>query len=292
MQWWSASVVLIALIAVSVYFYPSLRRDAELQSRVDTRQGLGQATYEGRRSGADAAVPSPCGSTATPRPYVLLALGQSNAGNHGMPTAKARGPITMVWDGRCISAQDPLPGATGTGESIWPRLVAALARKPDQRPVVMSILAVDSSSIDDWTRDKSPLRGELTRQLASLKEMNLPPDAILWQQGETDARDATTAEEYAAKLDLLAGVLTRAGIDAPVFLARSTVCRTSPSLPIRDAIERKITQGGRWKSGPDTDRLNGPVLRRDGCHFSAAGLDAAAGLWAAALACEKCIVRN
>jgi Carbohydrate esterase, sialic acid-specific acetylesterase len=277
--WWFACAGVVALVTAGVIFYPSMRREAALQNRLDMRQAAG------------AAIQSPCQPTAARRPYVLLALGQSNAGNHGLPDAAARS-ITMIWNEKCITARDPLPGATGSGASIWPRLVAVMERKQDQRPVVVSVLAIDASSIDDWTRQRSPLRHQLMRQLADMKKMGMPPDAVLWQQGEADARTGTSADDYAAKLDQLATIVTDADIKAPVFLARSTVCRTPANLQIRSAIEQKIVQGGRWMSGPDTDTLSDGRFRHDGCHLSAAGLDAAADLWAASLDCPTCAARN
>ena len=36
----------------------------------------------------------------------------------------------------------------------------------------------------------------------------------------------------------------------------------------------------RFKVGPDTDALTNIIMRFDGCHFSTAGLDRAAQLWA------------
>ena len=277
-----AGLVLLSLVGLAQYL--SMRREAALQNRLDLLAPMGRATEVS------------CTQVAASKPLVLLALGQSNAGNHGALGSSASAsvgvikPITMIWDGRCIQARDPLPGATGQGASLWPRLVALLQQDRRDRPIVVAVLALDASTIEEWTRATSPLRSRLASQLASMKQLGMPPDAVLWQQGEADARGGTTAGQYADRLDLLADVLTQGGITAPVYLAKSTVCRSPPSEPIRSAIDARVALKGRWMSGPDTDALDNASLRHDGCHFSASGLDAAAKLWAAALTCKDCAV--
>ena len=278
-SWWLGVASFVLLVLVGLAQYLATRPEAALKNRLKLLAPMGRATEVS------------CTQVAARRPLVLLALGQSNAGNHGelgsSATASLGGglpkPITMIWDGKCIQAQDPLPGATGQGGSIWPRLVALLQRDLRDRPIVVSVLALDASTIDEWTRATSPLRSRLASQLASMQQLGMPPDAILWQQGEADARGGTSESEYADRLDRLADVLTQGGSTAPVYLAKSTVCRSPPSEPIRSAIEARVALKGRWMSGPDTDALNNTLLRHDGCHLSATGLDAAAKLWAAAL---------
>ena len=264
----------LAFAAVSVAYKQS-RREAALERR------LGQTVPVGPHSEV------PCPLKTGPRPLILLALGQSNAGNHGAPGAQTMDLVTMIAGDKCISAHDPLPGATGTGASIWPRVAAQVSRDQTGRQVLISLLALESSSIDEWTRSGSALRQRLASQLASMKRLGLPPDYILWQQGEADARDGTSANQYATKLDQLADILSQAGANAPILLAQSTVCRTLPNTEIRTAMTRRVAQGGRWRKGPDTDTLIGPQFRRDDCHLSAAGLDAAAKMWAAGLAAAE-----
>ena len=83
-------------------------------------------------------------------------------------------PVTMIAGDKCISARDLLPGAAGTGASIWSRLVARLCREQTGRQVLISVLALESSSIDEWTRPSGALRGRLLSQLASMKRLGLP----------------------------------------------------------------------------------------------------------------------
>jgi len=225
-----------------------------------------------------------CDGIAAQRPIVILALGQSNAANLGASTPSGGPPINLIADGKCFMAIDPLPGSSGDGGSIWYRLAHRLPALGLQRTIVVSVLGVDATSIDDWTATQSPLRERLVLQLKSMQTAGLAPELILWQQGEADARAATTEQVYSAGLDKLAVILEQAGSRAPIFLARSTVCRSDPNAAVRTAIEAKAQSNGRFRLGPDTDTLVGADLRRDGCHFSGQGLDRAAQLWAVTLA--------
>jgi len=224
-----------------------------------------------------------CTQLATQHPLVILALGQSNAGNHGERTSPSHAPIMLFADGKCIMATDPLPGSTGSGGSIWSRLPQNLLTTDMERPVVLSVLGMDATSIADWTSDQSPLRQRLTERVKSMKAVGLLPQVILWQQGEADARLGTTREAYGVGLDLLAKTLAQAGSDAPIVAALSTVCRSLPSHDIRTAITTKAAKNHEFRVGPDTDTLNDASSRLDGCHFSANGLDLAAKLWSSEL---------
>jgi hypothetical protein len=224
-----------------------------------------------------------CTQIAAQHPFVILALGQSNAANHGERANRTNMPVALIADGKCIMATDPLPGSTGNGGSIWSRLPNYLSAPNLQRPLVLSVMGVDATSIADWTSDQSPLRKRLTDRIKLMKALGLLPQVILWQQGEADAGLGTTSEAYGNSLNKLADALTQAGSDAPIVMALSTVCRSAPNFEIRVEIAAKAAHHSRFKVGPDTDILNDAGSRFDGCHFSAAGLDQAAKLWAAEL---------
>jgi len=224
-----------------------------------------------------------CADIAAQRPLVLLALGQSNAGNHGERAAVDAPPVILVADGKCILATDPLPGSTGAGGSIWRRLPQHLRAQGLQRPVVLSVMGIDATSIADWTDAASPLRRRLANHIQTMHALGLPPHAVLWQQGEADARLGTTAQAYGDSMKKLALALDLQGDAALIFVAYSTVCRSAPNAAIRFAVTEKVAEKGRFRHGPDTDALAAPNGRWDGCHFSAQGLDSAAQQWAMAL---------
>jgi hypothetical protein len=226
-----------------------------------------------------------CAALARQRPLVLLVLGQSNAGNHALPWRSAP-PVAMVaGDGRCLRAAAPLPGATGRGGSFWSSLPAALQEAGLRRPVVLGLLAVDGTTIDDWVRDDGPLRAPLSRQLDAMRRAGLAPEWVLWQHGEADAQHGIDRAAYRAALDRLAALVQTGERPTPILLARSTVCRSEPHLGVRDAVHDAIEHDARrFRPGPDTDLLVGELMRYDGCHFTAIGSAQAAALWAEALA--------
>jgi hypothetical protein len=229
----------------------------------------------------------PCAQWVSQQPVVVLALGQSNAGNHGSPSDGEANPVGLpvaITDGvHCVMAVDPLPGSTGQGGSIWLRLSRRLTSISPQRLWVFSVMGVDSSSMSDWTDEGSPLRHRLEQRLASLRKQGLAPDLVLWQQGEADARLRSSAESYTQGLEQLKVILDRAGSSAPLLVGLSTVCRSIPNAAIRGAIRAKVRTDERFKLGPDTDSLRGERFRSDGCHFSARGLMRSALRWARAI---------
>ncbi len=272
---WCLLAITVSITSVMVLrLYERQQQNAELAARLEKI----------RRVGSEAEIS--CAEVAAGRPLVLLALGQSNAANHGTLIRRESKPIRLLAQGKCVEATDPLPGATGNGGSIWQRLPDALGKQENEGSVVMSVLGVDGSSIEDWTSSDSPLPALLVERVRSMRPLGLPPTFVLWQQGEADVRDGTSAEEYSTRLDRLAAILDEAGSEAPIILATSTVCRSAPNDAIRNAIQSKAADNPRFRLGPDTDLLLGEKFRRDGCHLSSEGLDNAARLWAASIRSE------
>ena len=231
-----------------------------------------------------------CTTFTRTRPLVLLVLGQSNAGNHGSLSTSKDAPVAVQSGAICALATDPLPGATAQGGSIWLHLPALLQPQTPGRTVVLSVLALDSTSIDDWTRPGSPIAQRLIAQVQALQQSGMAPDFVLWQQGEADARANTGAASYLAGLNRLAALLSKAGVGAPVMLAHSTVCGSGPDAAVRSAVSEAVRTNPRFLQGPDTDLL-GDAYRRDGCHFHAEGLRLAAQAWAQQLSPRLSAVR-
>jgi hypothetical protein len=120
---------------------------------------------------------------------------------------------------------------------------------------------------------------------------------VLWQQGEADVLSGTSSAAYIRSWEHLLRQLKEAGVHAPVLLARSTHCQLAQAIgtesksqalavnaaTIRGALQTLAQQHDQLQLGPDTDALADLTLRRDGCHFSTKGLDAAAQLWSEAI---------
>lgn len=235
------------------------------------------------RVGGRAGARLPCALILKQRPLVLLILGQSNAGNHGVGEHRLGAPVNVIADdGHCYLSTDPLPGATGAGNSIWSRLPAALAAEGFSRPLVFGVLAVDASTAGEWSASEGPLPVLLDRLLQQMSAAGMPPNLVLWQQGEADARAQTTAVEYQTALVVVSRRLRAAGVGVPMVLARSTVCRSGPVERLRTVVQDLADQPG-FAEGPDTDTLLSPAHRSDGCHFNESGLQEAAALWARTL---------
>ena len=269
----AAGAATTAAVAVAVAWWHAGKADRALLARMQARA---------------VAATSPATDCLKPtgRRLVLLVLGQSNAGNHGAetePEARGEGPMVTVFDGSgCRLSADPLPGGTGRHRSIWTRLEPQLRQRGVQAELLVALLAVDSTTIEDWTREGSPLRAELARLMQSLSRASLKPDAVLWQQGESDARQGTTSQLYESRFARLLADLRQAGIQAPVLIARSTRCRNVAGEGIRIAQANLVSRHEGLTPGPDTDLLAGS-LRDNDCHWSRAGIDAAAAAWATAI---------
>ena len=260
------------------------------------RQALAAESGLRQRLAAVLAAPAdqirPCKQVAPANALVLLALGQSNAANHAVADPSAA-RIPMVSAEGCLWAGDPLPGGTGRGGSIWSRLPAALAAQAELQPVVISVLAVDASSLAEWTQAGSPLRARLELHLARMAQWGLPPALVLWHQGEAEALQNTSAERYRAGLQALAGIVQgQVGQVGPVrlLLAHSTICRSARNEAVHQAIAQQVASAAPFGTGPDLDGALAPHERLDGCHLNAEGLAHAAALWASAIRIDRAFV--
>lgn len=225
-----------------------------------------------------------CAEIKSRNPLVLLALGQSNAGNHGELAVGNSEFVPLFAEGKCLLSRAPFPGGTGVGGSIWQYLPTHLRPLLGSRPVLLSILAVDATVIDDWTASSSPLRRRLLAYLSAMQAQGFTPNFILWQQGEADAKAALSTEAYSARLDALASSLSGAGNSSPILLARSTICGSPANHAIHLAIDNKLKEGNIFRAGPNTDGLTGDTYRVAGCHLTTAGQIKSAQMWAEAIA--------
>src|SRR5690606_30898496 len=116
-------------------------------------------------------------------------FGQSNAAN-SLERRYSAPKAVNFHDGKCYPAQDPLLGTTNQYGSVW----TLLASKLDV-PVVIIAAGVGGSSVKRWA--SGDLHDDMQRTLRGTKYR---VTHFLWHQGETDATDGTTADEYAAAL--------------------------------------------------------------------------------------------
>lgn len=242
---------------------------------------------------------------------VFVVTGQSNSANHGEEKQKPASDRVVTFTGqRWQPANDPQPGATGTGGSFLPSFGDAIAGRFNV-PVGFLALGVGATSVREWlphgTRFQNPptltgnvvqtnagewtSKGTLFANLVNRTRQLGPRGfrAMLWHQGESDAnqRDASRTLPGPMYRQLMEQLIQNSQRDVgwvfPWFVAQ--VSYHTPEDPRSDDIRE--AQASLWKSGialegPDTDLLTGDL--RDGggkgIHFSAKGLKAHGTKWA------------
>ena len=242
---------------------------------------------------------------------VFVVAGQSNAANHGAEKQGTKTNRVSAFDGtRWQPANDPQPGASGTGGSFLPPFGDAIAEKFGV-PVGIVACGVGATSVREWlpkgaTFPNPPTLEGHVRKLsdgtweskgdlyASFRDRmkQLGPHgfrAVLWHQGESDAnqKDATRTlpgklyREYLEKL--IRDSRKDIGWDVPWFVAQVSyhVPGDEESPDIR-AAQSALWKDGVALEGPDSDALKGELRENGGkgVHFSGPGLRAHAAKWA------------
>jgi peptidoglycan/LPS O-acetylase OafA/YrhL len=260
----------------------ALSGGAALAHALRDRAPLPHETIRSLDPARDAPIACEDGGPAT----VILVLGQSNAASHAAPIPPVGGPLMRVFaEGRCVLAADPLPGTTGGGSSLWSAVQEDWSAADPQVRLLWAPLAVGATAIARWT-GPDPVHERLVAHLQALRAAGLRVDRVVWQQGESDARDGTDAGDYLRALHALRTLLDAHGVSAPMHVARSTFCRGAGTGAIGRALERHEASlaAARILPGPDTDALRDDTDRRDACHFTDAGRRRAARLWLEVLA--------
>ncbi|MFM7039616.1 MAG: sialate O-acetylesterase [Planctomycetaceae bacterium] len=229
-------------------------------------------------------------STATVEPIgvgeVFLIAGQSYATNTNDERLQVKDSQQRVsayhWEtGRWQLANDPQPAPDRSdGGSIWPPVGDRLAEFLEV-PVGFVNVAVGGTSTRQWLPD-GPLSERMHRVGQSVGAFR----AVLWQQGESDVIEGTSAEDYVARLQAIRAAAVAAWKSEPLWLcAQSTHHPTVYNDPqgesrIRAAIVTVSELPG-FGLGPDTDMLTGPNRGGPGSrrHFSPTGQQNAAKLW-------------
>lgn len=212
-----------------------------------------------------------------PRVMVALVMGQSNAGNFGQ-SRKLAGPNALtLFNGKLRRAADPIPGADGTGGSVWTRLGDKIIAAGLYDKVIFIPVAVGGTEIAQWTPDM-PLFKRVIAAIDGANNARLVITHVFWHQGESDAYLKTSWADYQLRFRNIVKGLREAGVAAPVFISSASVCPPYPSNDVIRGAQQNLVNhdAGIW-AGPDTDVLVDTF--RFGCHFSTSGLDMTATLW-------------
>jgi len=232
------------------------------------------------------AVVSPALFLASPATAVILAIGQSNIANECDPFAlrKPEGEVFNFnfFDGRCYEACDPLLGASVDRSNVLTRVGELLVTRGNYRRILLVPIAHGGTFAREWAPG-GQMFPRLERALKRLKERNIAITHIVWQQGESEAAERDPKPlEWMNHLRATIDAIRAAGVDAPIYVAQCTICRSDPNKQIRAAQQQVVEPAAGIMPGPDLDQI-GLGERYDGCHFSATGLDRAAAMWCDAL---------
>jgi hypothetical protein len=210
---------------------------------------------------------------------ILLVMGQSNAANSGDTLYRAKHDvINFNWiDGKCYHAEDPLLGTDGDGGTIWTRLGDELIDNGAYKQVVLVDIAVSGTPIRAWAGADGPTRHGV-EAAAALRAFGRRFTHVLWHQGESDWQ--TPRDIYIRLFHTMAEYLRDNGVDAPIFVAQTTLCKGRRAPEIQQAqIQLPATMDNVFAgaNADEVDRLRD--RQEDLCHFKETGLAQLARLW-------------
>lgn len=223
---------------------------------------------------------------------VFLIAGQSNSTNSGDVRQNPRSDFVSSWNGNSWQlAKDPQPLAMSDGSdggSPWP-VMGDLLYEAWQVPVAFVSVGWGGTRVKFWQPDnpKLFLYPRLREQLKRLGPGGFR--AVLWHQGESDARLGTWGGEYQDYLErVIAQTRKDAGFPVPWFVAKATyhgpkyvgMMASWNRETVRRAQQHVIDKDPLVFAGPDTDQMLGNFRGKDGLHFSDAGLKEHGKQWA------------
>jgi hypothetical protein len=212
---------------------------------------------------------------------IFITCGQSNSANHGAGGYSASDDRvcarTTVTDATWIAAADPVPIASGSGGSVWPRLGDLLAAA-DNIPIGFVAVGVGSTEVSQWLPGTANYDSRLKPALQSFPARGFR--AVLWHQGESDALASVSAATHASRLNsMIAQSRTDAGWTIPWYLAEASFhpsSNLSQEEPVTAGQRQAVHADPQVFLGPSTDPFHledasGGKLN-DSVHFNAAGL--------------------
>lgn len=234
---------------------------------------------------------------------VFVIAGQSNSANHGEEPQQPRtGLVAAFHEGRWRLANDPQPGASGSGGSFIPPFSDSIAER-FKVPVGIIAAGVGATSVREWLprRKRFPNPPTLTNRVTRLatgeweskgalfdnlvtRMKQAGPHgfrAVLWHQGESDAHQDDASRTLSGELyqkfleQIIRDSRQEVGWDFPWFVAQASYHTPADSgSPDIRAAQKALWKSGIALEGPDSDAMTGEF--RDsggkGVHFSGEGL--------------------
>jgi len=242
---------------------------------------------------------------------VFVIAGQSNSANYGeQRQTNLTGFVAAFTGTNWQLAGDPEPGAGGTKGSFMPPFGDEMAEQ-FHVPIGVVATGIGSTSVREWlpAGTRLTILPPLTRNVVTVSNgqweasgkifesftarmKQLGPNgfrAVLWHQGESDARQADATRTLPGGLyrqyleQLIRDSRQAIGWDAPWFVAQVSYHNPgdTASPDIRAAQKALWDDDGLALPGPDTDTLTGDMREKKGMgiHMSEKGLKAHAQLW-------------
>lgn len=242
---------------------------------------------------------------------VFVIAGQSNSANHGEEKQRSQTGLVAAFDGTAWRiADDPQPGASGSGGSFIPPFADAVVAKQNV-PVGIIACGIGATSVREWLPKGTTFPNPPTIESRVVKQPDgtwssngsafdmlvqrmklvgpLGFRAVLWHQGESDANQKDASRTLSGSLyrEYLENIIRESrrtiGWEAPWFVAQASyhVPGDEGSEEIRGA-QASLWRDGIAHEGPDSDSLKGELRERNGqgVHFSGPGLRQHGAKWA------------
>lgn len=211
---------------------------------------------------------------------VIVILGQSNSANHCGGSHVATSPLAQNFyyvNGGVYRASDPLLGCTGDDGCFATFLADSLISGGRYQRVIVAPMGLNGALATDFAENGpfNPYIRVMTRRLAA---SGLTPTMVLYQQGESDNAEGTSATTITTALRNMVATWRAEGVEAPVFISLTS---TWPGYTNNSQV--RLGQTNAWSAplgiypGPDTDTIGSGG--RDGVHFNAIGSPQHAQLW-------------
>lgn len=232
------------------------------------------------------------------RTLVIVGCGQSNIAscdNSTYNASSAKVENFNIYDGGVYQARRPLLGASagisltgtpGIGGCWLTRLGDKLISDDIADRVILVPNAVGATSIQNWVPGLLAYPGSVANRIdvtcKRLIAAGLTPDAIFWQQGESN--HGTSQALYAGWLAEVIAAYKSYFPSTPFFVGTSTYMGGVTDSNVQAACAAAVDHGAGIWAGGNSDTLTSGYRQADDIHFDATGADACADLWKTALA--------
>lgn len=213
---------------------------------------------------------------------IILILGQSNAANYGSHLFSSDKNIYNYYENKIFIAKDPLKGASGNKGSIWIPMSEKLISDGGYKQILLVSIAEGGSTVSDWNT-KGKYYKKLINTLTQLKNNNLFPNYILWQQGEEDNLLNTSLMDYKDGLQEIIGSINKLLKKNTPFILSLTSYSPTAITPVNNEIRKAqmaiVNSNKNVFIGPNTDKYIENKYRYDGIHLSKQAMIKIANDW-------------